>query len=225
MRGISLCAYFTCVLFKIASVWVCVNRNRWARKRLNDKVLVFIFISFLFRFVFSFIVFIETNQTTASMAVSTDSAHKGIQERFTAAVNVIRGLPKNGKQTLSFATHLHLNFKSVCSCSIKRQTSTPSTPKQNDLQNKQKFIVCRQLTTWLYTKIKSYYLNCSQLSCAVASLEKHDCKMGSNQTHTKPISVCTVCSPNCALTIPTRIRYGIFFVLFSFVFSFHIYFR
>lgn len=37
------------------------------------------------------------------MAVSTDSAHKGIQERFTAAVNVIRGLPKNGKQTLSFA--------------------------------------------------------------------------------------------------------------------------
>lgn len=33
------------------------------------------------------------------MAVSADCANKGIQERFTAAVNVIRGLPKNGKQT------------------------------------------------------------------------------------------------------------------------------
>lgn len=33
------------------------------------------------------------------MAVSMESAHKGIEERFSAAVNVIRGLPKNGKQT------------------------------------------------------------------------------------------------------------------------------
>lgn len=46
----------------------------------------------------------KCSRAEASMAVSADSAHKGIQERFTAAVNVIRGLPKNGKQTC------HLNY-------------------------------------------------------------------------------------------------------------------
>lgn len=88
----------------------------------------------------------EFEQNTPDMAVSTDSAHKGIQERFTAAVNVIRGLPKNGKHTCQQTTAklLHLNrnralVQSNHMCRPHRPTNKLNGKKQNKQNSSYRF--------------------------------------------------------------------------------------
>lgn len=97
-------------------------------KRLHGKVLDFYSISFLIE---------NRAKAETIMAVSTDSAHKGIQERFTAAVNVIRGLPKNGKQTCQVNYVLYLNHYSCALVHHKNNKCRQSSSDQT-IENKTK---------------------------------------------------------------------------------------